>query len=133
MVTVTITGSAEEVHSEACQFWGIQTVTQVKYPVEIEKLQKAVEAKKETKLKETAEKLADVAMDTKETKKAETESAPAVDLVAEIKGIIPKLVKEIGRDKLVALLAEFGAKAGSEIKEGDRPKFLQKAKSLLPA
>lgn len=76
-------------------------------------------------------------MDLDEVKKARADSAskatPKTDLLAEIKAIIPKLVKAKGRPAVVELLAEFGATSGGEIKDEDRVTFLGKAQSLLEA
>lgn len=61
-----------------------------------------------------------------------SKATPKTDLLAEIKAIIPKLVKAKGRPAVVELLAEFGATSGGEIKDEDRVTFLEKAYSLLP-
>jgi hypothetical protein len=52
------------------------------------------------------------------TAQAEPAAAPGAKAVSydDIKVLIPKAVAKAGRDKVLALLGEFGAKAGPEIK-----------------
>lgn len=82
---------------------------------------------KQTKSVKAAEKPVERGVEVSEKPKAE----PSTDQLAEIKSIIPKLVKKLGRPAVVELLAEFGATSGGEIKETDRNLFLSKAHTLL--
>jgi hypothetical protein len=49
----------------------------------------------------------------------------------DVKQIIPKVLTHAGKDKLVALLAQYGAKKGSEIKESQYAEFLTNCNILL--
>jgi len=57
-----------------------------------------------------------------------TAPAPTLD---DVRVTITKVMAKVGKDKLVALLAEFGAKRGSEINAAKYAEFLTKANALL--
>jgi hypothetical protein len=56
---------------------------------------------------------------------------PPVSPYQPVREIIAKLVEVKGRDKTIALLREFNAKVGSELKETEIPAFLLKAQALV--
>jgi hypothetical protein len=126
MVTVTLAGKPEEVHDEARRFFQFETVSIQKAEIAFDKVKPA-----STK---AVEKAAEPKAETKaETPAPKTTAPTASDLVAEVKSIIPKLVKELGREKVVALLGEFNAKKGDDLNTVEvRANFLKKANSLLP-
>ena len=130
MVTVTLAGKPEEVHDEARRFFQFETASIQKAEIAFDKVKpastKAVEKVAEPKAEKPAETKAD-------TPAPKTSAPVASDLVAEVKSIIPKLVKELGREKVVALLGEFNAKKGDDLNTVEvRSNFLKKAHSLLP-
>lgn len=119
MISIQFQGTLEEVHKEMQGF-----------------LSGGPPAGKEQKQTKTVEKSVEVTTADHASPKTETtvpKAEPPTDQLAEIKAIIPKLVKVKGRPAVVELLAEFGATSGGEIKEADQATFLTKAKSLIPA
>jgi hypothetical protein len=57
-------------------------------------------------------------------------AAPAVTFL-QVADLIPKVVTKLGRPVGVALLAEFGAKRGGDIKENQYGPFVARAEALL--
>lgn len=124
MISIAFNGTAEEVTKEMRVF--LAGFGALPTPATELKPTKTAEQPVEQTAKKPAEK----------SPPAEASVAPKselpTDLLAEIKAIIPKLVKAKGRPAVVELLAEFGATSGGEIKDEDRVTFLGKAQSLLP-
>ena len=124
MVSVTISGSAEDVLKEMeriCHPQGGGN-SQVYVPAKIEK--------------EKASKPASVAPPVPTTLAPETASAVHLTptgaiTLADIQTDIPKLAAKMGKDKTVEMLGRYGAKKGSEIKPDDFEKFHAEAKTLL--
>lgn len=124
MISIAFQGSLEEIQKEMRQFLMTPEVPRVMVEPSTPKEQKPTK---------TLERLVDQQPSKLVVSKAETLCVtPSSDLLAEIKAIIPKLVKAKGRPAVVELLAEFGATSGGEIKDADRVTFLEKAHSLLP-
>lgn len=126
MITVTIQGSPTEVRQElneladAMGLLGMRDRAQ-----EPEPTKKAAKEEKQPP-KETVKKSSEP------TDKPKAESKTDEPLTIEtIKGVVPKLMVKLGREKVVALLGEFGAKKGSEVQEKDFVAFMQKANELL--
>lgn len=120
MISITFQGTLEEIHREMRSF--LLELEPVKKEPESIKVAEKVVSKASTSEQTTS----------KAASQAEAPQAePPVDLLTEIKAVIPKLVKVKGRPAIVELLAEFGAKSGGDIKEADRATFLTKARSLL--
>lgn len=139
MVKIEIHGHADEVRAEMVGLLGINlrneiptlpasTHTQTaSSPKETKKAEKS-EPKAEPKAEPKTETKAEPAAEGKAEPAAEGKAEPTVET---IRGTVSKLMVKIGREKTVALLGEFGAKKGGELKEADYPKFLEKANAAL--
>lgn len=135
MITVTIQGSPSEVRTEMLGLLGLSEIPTEAPPShrqqESDTPKKAAKEEKVSPPKETTKKSSDG--DTVPTGKPKTETAKTDEplTIESVKGIVPKLMVKIGREKVVALLGEFGAKKGSEVQEKDIPSFMAKAVALL--
>lgn len=70
----------------------------------------------------------EVAQPTIEAPAVSTPSSPIT--LDDIKVVITKVLAKAGKDKLVALLAQYGVKKGSELKEGQYAEFMINANLL---
>ena len=117
MVQVHIEGSADEVRKQMQELLGGFTSTaEVATPA----------PKKE---KKTAEAPAEPKSEVKSEAKAE--KVATTPTFQDVKDIIPQVMAKLGKPGIVELLAKFGAKKGSEVKEAQYEEFLAAAKKAL--
>lgn len=92
---------------------------------EEEKLAPKAEEPKEAKPEEPAP--------AEEPKKEEPveEPAPVYPSLTEVREAVKSLQDAFGKEETKKLLAEFGAKGASSVKEEDRKAFLQKAEAMI--
>lgn len=61
----------------------------------------------------------------------EEEPAPVYPSLTEVREAVKSLQDAFGKEETKKLLAEFGAKGASSVKEEDRKAFLQKAEAMI--
>lgn len=120
MMQITFQGSPDEIRNEMAQFLNLDAHVQTH--------QLVIKSEPDTKTTKAEPKKAALKSETEPETPADTAALITKETVA---GVIPKLMLKIGREKVVALLGEFGAKKGSEVKEKDFAEFLNKANALL--
>ena len=133
MITVTIQGSPEDVRHE---MMGLLGLTEIPTGPPAERSHQEPEPTKKTAKEEKPSPKETVKKSVEPTEKptSEPKSEPKTDeplTIETIKGIVPKLMVKVGREKVVALLGEFGVKKGSEVQEKDFASFMKKATALL--
>jgi len=143
MVTVTVTGTANEVLAEMERLCNLHSVTVGATTIDLSRLstdKPKVEKVEKPAKAEKAEKAATPALAQTSTVVLPT-PPPKVDLppavvgtpvtLEDVRAIGPKVMAVAGREATVALLATFGATKGSEVKPEDFAKFIDAANAVI--